>query len=157
MPAALPSGDWQGCEGGPAPFGLSRLRSAGETGTYRRERTYAAPTELASNQVDGDLIDERTCAFCDRVYTREERRAHPGWEPADHGWRCPSCARERHAGLRDRARLLIERTQPSWTLVAYPPPDVDADVLATARDMLLTRGGLTCRESLALRRELLGG
>ena len=40
--------------------------------------------------------------------------------------------------------------------MAHPPPDADADVLATARDMLLTRGGLTHCEALALRRELLG-
>ena len=141
---------------GPAPIAcLARTPRAGQalpTGAHIR-----GPDRASIKTVDGDLIDERSCVFCDRVYTREERRAHPGWEPAEYGWRCPSCARERHAALRDRAQVLIERTQPSWTLVAHAPPDVDADVLTTARDMLLTRGGLTHCETLALRHELLGG
>jgi hypothetical protein len=107
--------------------------------------------------MDGDLvIEDRPCAYCKRVYKRDKWRAQPGWEPASEGWRCPTCARSRHAELRERARVLIGQTEPSWQLVADPPGEADPGVLATAQELLLARGGLTHREAVALRRALLG-
>ena len=105
-------------------------------------------------ELDGDFLEERLCGDCQRTYSRAERRALPGWEPAPEGWRCPTCARKRHAELREQALALIAQTDEPWTLVLAEHDDQE---LATAvRRILLERGGLTRAEALALRHELLG-
>ena len=104
--------------------------------------------------LDGDFLEERLCGVCRRTYSRSERRARPGWEPTRDGWRCPECARKRHAELRDRALALIARTDEPWALVLVQGGD--QELLAGVRAVLLEKGGLTRAEALALRRALLG-
>ena len=104
---------------------------------------------------DDTLIEDRECAVCRRVYSRAERRAAPGWEPASEGWGCPACSRTRHRELRRQARILIERTEQPWRLVSDPSGG-DPDVLEAARELLLAPGGFTRAEGVALRGAVIG-
>jgi hypothetical protein len=104
--------------------------------------------------LDGDFLEDRLCGICRRTYSRAEQRALPGWEPSPKGWRCPTCARERHAELREQAHALIAQTDEPWTLVLAEHDD--QELAATMRRILLEAGGLTRADALALRRALLG-
>ena len=76
---------------------------------------------------DDILVEDRSCAVCEQVYTRQEQRAATRWEPASAGWRCPACSGTRHRELRRQARVLIEQTDPPWRLVSEPS---DADPMS---------------------------
>jgi hypothetical protein len=105
-------------------------------------------------ELDGDFLEDRLCGVCRRTYARDERRALPGWEPAPEGWRCPACARKRHAELRDQALELIAQTDEPWTLVLAEHDD--QELAAAVRRILLEAGGLSRADALALCRALLG-
>ena len=121
---------------------------------YERKNQRLPSCEHLFVDLDGDLLEERLCGVCRRTYSRSERRALPGWEPSPEGWRCPTCARNWHAELREQALALIAQTDEPWTLVLAEHHD--QELPAAVRRILLERGGLTPAEALAMGRALLG-